>query len=300
MSEAGGGRRGGRPQGGPVSDRRVVSRRDFDQVMRRASELAASEPGGDEGEFTDAEVMRIGREAGLAERHVRRALTEVRTGAGRALRPRSGIHELIAPGEVRGSRVVGRKREAVRRDLDEFLAGGQLLQRVRRRDDLLQYRPAIDWASRVARAASSTSRQHYVAASRMVEARLDDLGDGSTQVDILVDPGITGDYRGRAVLGGGIVGLAVGYGTAAAIATLFSVTAAALGGLVAGSAAVFAMAVLAGRGFQRRLREIHLEVEGILDGLENPGGLEPPPPAWRRWVRRHFHGVAREMMSRDR
>lgn len=283
-----------------MSGKRAISRRDFDQVMRRASELAGEEPGGAEGEFTDVEVLRIGREAGLAERHVRRALTELRTEGGRALRRRSGIHELIAPGEVRGSRVVGRKRAAVRRELDEFLAGGQLLQRVRRRDDLLQYRPAIDWASRVARAASSTSRQHYVAASRLVEARLDDLGDGATQVDILVDPGITGDYRGRAVLGGGIVGLAVGYGTAAAIATLFSMTAAALGGLVAGSAAVFGIAVLAGRGFQRRLREIHLEVEGILDGLETPGGLEPPPPAWRRWVRRHFHGVAREMIGRDR
>ncbi|MDE2677857.1 MAG: hypothetical protein OXI76_08110 [Gemmatimonadota bacterium] len=283
-----------------MSGKRAISRSDFDQVMRRASELAGEEPGGAEGEFTDVEVLRIGREAGLAERHVRRALTELRTEGGRALRRRSGIHELIAPGEVRGSRVVGRKRAAVRRELDEFLAGGQLLQRVRRRDDLLQYRPAIDWASRVARAASSTSRQHYVAASRLVEARLDDLGDGATQVDILVDPGITGDYRGRAVLGGGIVGLAVGYGTAAAIATLFSMTAAALGGLVAGSAAVFGIAVLAGRGFRRRLREIHLEVEGILDGLETPGGLEPPPPAWRRWVRRHFHGVAREMIGRDR
>lgn len=283
-----------------MSGKRAISRRDFDQVMRRASELAGEEPGAAEGEFTDVEVLRIGREAGLAERHVQRALTELRTEGGRALRRRSGIHELIAPGEVRGSRVVGRKRAAVRRELDEFLAGGQLLQRVRRRDDLLQYRPAIDWASRVARAASSTSRQHYVAASRLVEARLDDLGDGATQVDILVDPGITGDYRGRAVLGGGIVGLAVGYGTAAAIATLFSMTAAALGGLVAGSAAVFGIAVLAGRGFQRRLREIHLEVEGILDGLETAGGLEPPPPAWRRWVRRHFHGVAREMMGRDR
>ncbi len=282
-----------------MSDRQAISRSDFDQVMRRASELAAAEPGGAEGEFSDAEVLRIGREAGLADHHVRRALAELRSGGGRALRRRSGIHDLIDPGEVRGSRVVGRPREALRRELDEFLAGGQLLQRMRRRDDLLQYRPAIDWASRVARAASSTSRQHYVATSRLVEVRLDELQGGDTQVEILVDPGISGDYRGRAVLGGGIVGLAVGYGAAAAIATAFSLTAAAVCGLVAGSVAAVGIAVLAGRGFQRRLSEIHLEVEGILDGLERPGGLEPPPPAWRRWVRRHFHGVAREMTGRD-
>ena len=268
--------------------------------MRRASELATAESGAPDGEFTDAEVVRIGREAGLPEHHVRRALTEVRTGAGIARRQRSGIRELIAPGEVRGIRRVERPRAALRRELDKFLAGGRLLQRVRRRDDLLQYRPAIDWASRLARAASSSSRQHYVSASRMVEVRLDEIDGETTQVDMLVDPAITGDYRGRALLGGGVVGLAAGYGAAAAITAVSSVTVAVAGGLAAGIAAALGIAVVAGRAFQRRLREIHLEVEGILDGLEQAGGLEPPPPAWRRWVRRHFHGVAREMMRRDR
>lgn len=283
-----------------MSEKRSISRRDFDQVMRRASELAAEEPGGSEGEFTDTELVRIGGEAGLAERHVRRALAELRTGSPRALRERSGVRELIAPGEVRGSRTVERRRARVRRELDDFMVGSQLLQRVRRRDDLLQYRPAIDWASRVARAASSTSRQHYVAAARLVEARLEATADGSTQVDILVDPGLAGSYRGRALIGGGMVGLLAGSLTAAGIVSVFSLAVAVVGGLIAGGAAAFAMAVLAGRGFQRRLREIHLEVQGILDGLESAGGLEPPPPAWRRWVRRHFHGVAREMMGKER
>lgn len=281
-----------------MSGKRSISRGDFDQVMRRASELAAEEPGASESEFTDTELVRIGGEAGLAERHVRRALAELRTGSPRALRQRSGIRELIAPGEVRGSRTVERPRMRVRRELDEFMVGSQLLQRVRRRDDMLQYRPAIDWASRVARAASSTSRQHYVAAARLVEARLEETADGSTQVDILVDPGIAANYRGR-VLIGGVLGLVVGIGTAGAIASVLSLAVAAVSGLVAGGAVAFGIAALVGRGFQRRLREIHLEVEGILDGLESAGGLEPPPPAWRRWVRRHFHGVAREMIGKD-
>ena len=288
-----------------MSDGPAISRRDFDQVMRRASELAASEPGGAEGDFSDAEVVRIGREAGLAERHVRRALTELRSGGGRELRRRSGIRELIAPGEVRATRPVNRPRARVRRELDEFMVGGRLLQRVRRREDLLQYRPAIDWASRVARTASSTSRQHYVSAARLVEVRLDKGEDGATQVDILVDPGIVGNYRSGAVVGGSLVGAAVGMGAGAATAAILPPSAISLAlvvvaGLVLGGAAAAWVAIAAGRGFQRRLRDIHLEVEGILDGLESAGGLEPPPPAWRRWVRRHFHGVAREMMGRDR
>ena len=39
------------------------------------------------------------------------------------------------------------------------------------------------------------------------------------------------------------------------------------------------------------------EVEGILDQLEMGESLEPPPPAWRQWVKRHFHGVARDLMT---
>ncbi len=282
-----------------MSGKGTLTRRDFDEVMRRASELAAAEPGGAGGEFTEAELVRIGREVGLADRHVRRALREFRSDGGGRVPGRRGVRALLDSGEVRAGRTVARPRERIRRELDEFMVGGQLLQRVRKRDDLLQYRPAIDWASRVARAASSTSRQHYVAASRLVEVRLEDLGAGSTQVDVVVDPGMAANYRTGAVLGGGTAGAAAGVGVGAGLAMLASLPVAALAGAAAGLTVAALVAGMVARGFQRRLGDVHLEVEGILDGLEDAGGLEPPPPAWRRWVRRHFHGVAREMMGRD-
>lgn len=275
-----------------MSGKATLSRRDFDEVMRRASELAAAEPGGPEDEFTEAELVRIGREVGLADRHVRSALAEFRSRRGR-------MRALLATGEIHAGRTVERPRARIRSELDDFMVGGQLLQRVRQRDDLLQYRPAIDWASRVARAASSTSRQHYVAASRMVEVRLDELGPDSTQVDIVVDPGMAGKYRTGAVLGGGMAGAAAGIGAAVGLALLATLPVAVAGGIAAGVAIAVVVASLVAQGFQRRLGEVHLEVEGILDGLESDGGLEPPPPAWRRWVRRHFHGVAREVMGED-
>ena len=275
-----------------MSGKATLSRRDFDEVMRRASELAAAEPGGSDEEFTEAELVRIGREVGLADRHVRSALAEFRSDRGR-------MRSLLASGEIRSGRTVERPRARIRGELDDFMVGGQLLQRVRQREDLLQYRPAVDWASRVARAASSTSRQHYVAASRMVEVRLDELGPDSTQVDIVVDPGMAGKYRTGAVLGGGMAGVAAGIGVGVGLALLATLPVAAAGGIAVGVAVAVAVAGLVAQGFQRRLGEVHLEVEGILDGLESEGGLDPPPPAWRRWVRRHFHGVAREMMGED-
>lgn len=282
-----------------MSSQGTLSRRDFDEVMRRASELAATEPGGSEGEFTEAELVRIGREVGLADRHVRTALAEFRSGRGRLARRRGGVRALLAAGEVRARRTVKRPRADIRGELDDFMVGGQLLQGVRRRDDLLQYRPAIDWASRVARAASSTSRKHYVAASRLVEVRLEELGRDSTQVEIVVDPGMVGNYRTGAILGGGMAGAAAGTGVGAGLALLAALPVATVAGIAAGVAVAVVVATLVAQGFQRRLGDVHLEVEGILDGLESDGGLEPPPPAWRRWVRRHFHGVAREMMGRD-
>ncbi len=280
--------------GGPLT------RRDFDEVMRRASELAAEESGDPHGGFSEAEIVRIGHEVGLPEHHVRRALSEFRSrGHGAEGGQGKGLRHLLAPGDVRAGRTIDRPRARIRSELDEFMVGGQLLQRVRRKDDLLQYRPAVDWASRVARSASSTSRQHYVASSRLVEIRLEEVDGESTLVEIQVDPGIVANYRGGAIVGGGIAGVAVGVAIGVGMAAVFPVAVAMSGGVIAGVVAALLVAAVVGRGLRRRMGEVQAEVEGVLDGLESENGLEPPPPAWRRWVRRHFHGVAREMMGTD-
>ena len=274
---------------------RPLTRRDFDDVIRRAAELAAGEAEGSEAALNDKEVVRIGQEVGLAEHHIRRALAEHRAAAGvRAKRPGSGLAGLAGGGTVLASRSIERPPNQLVRELDEFMVAGQLLQRVRRKNNLLQYRPAVDWASRVARAASATSSQHHVAAARMVEVRLEDMGQESTLVQIQVDPGIIANYR-AGVLGGGVVGVAAGAGAGLAMASLVPVLFAIGAGVLAGAASWLTIALASGRGFRRRIGEVHSELEGILDGLESGSGLEPPPPAWRRWVRRHFHGVAREM-----
>ena len=285
-----------------MSSGRPLTRRDFDRVVRRAAELAVEDPGGMEDAFSDAEVVRIGREAGLPERHVRRALAEHREGAGGAGAGwwSTGKRMLLLRDEVQASRTIERPRAAIRHELDEFMVGGQLLQRVRMGDDLLQYRPAVDWMSRVARGASFRSRQHYVASSRLVEIRLERVNAGSTSVGIRVDPGIAANYRNWWGLAGfvaaGVGGAAVALGMDPSLLA-FGVM------IVAGTTALLleslAVVLLAGPGFRRRLADVRSEVEGVLDGLERENGLEPPPPAWRRWVRRHFHGVAREMMGTE-
>lgn len=280
----------GRPGAG-----RGLTRREFDEVIRRASEMAAldSDPG--EGTLDESELMRIAHEVGLPEHHVRAALAELRTGA--VMTGRGGpLDRLFGPETVRATRVVRGTPRQLADQLDAFLVGGQLLQSVRRTERLLQYRPAVDWASQVARMASAASRRYYVAAARSVEVRLEEMEPGRTLVDFEVDPGTRNDAVGGAVAGT-FAGAATGVGVSIAILAAAPIGLAVAGGTVVAAAISGGSISWAGSIQRRKLRDVLTEVEGILDKLEAGESLEPPPPAWRQWVKRHFHGVARDLFT---
>lgn len=269
---------------------RSLTRREFDAVIRRAAELASSDPEGAEGALTEEELFRIANEVGLSEQHVRRALADVRSGVEQA----GVLDRIFGPSHVRAGRVVPRTSDEVAQTVDDFLAGTQLLQRVRRTPTMLQYRPAVDWASQLARAASFSSRKHYIASARSVEVQLQELEGGRTGVEVLVDPGTRGDDAAGALFGGGVAGLVggglVGWGIATVAPLALGIVA---GGLV-GSGLWGGIAYATGLGHKRKVAEVRTEVEGVLDALESGSSLEPPPPSWRRWVKRYFHGMAKE------
>jgi hypothetical protein len=270
-----------------------LSRRDFDAVIRRAAELSSSDPEGADGALTEAELFRIAREVGLADTHVRRALSEVRAGhAG------GGIFDRIfGPSLVTASRVVpGPARELASR-LDDFFVATQLLQPVRRGPGILQYRPALDWASQLARAASFTSRKYYVASAKSVEIHLNEVEEGRTLVEMVIDPGTRGDNIAGAGIGGGAAGVGIGIGAAASLVAVTPVGLAAGVGILVGAGITSVITYAVGTSHKKKLGEVQAEVEGILDRLELGESLEPPPASWRRWVKRQFHGVARDLMS---
>ena len=60
------------------SKSRGLTRAQFDEVIRRASELAARGKETDGSDLTESEVFRIAREVGLSDAHVTTALTELR------------------------------------------------------------------------------------------------------------------------------------------------------------------------------------------------------------------------------
>lgn len=274
---------------------RDLTRREFDAVIRRAAELASSDPEGSEGALTEAELFRIAGEVGLSEGHVRRALGELRTGETGG----GPLDRIFGPSSIRASRIVGGTPEALAAEIDEFLVASRLLQPVRRGLGILQYRPALDWASQLARAASFSSRKHYVASAKSVEVRLERVDDERTLIEFVVDPGTRGDDVVGAVLGGGLGGGAVGTLVGMGVATAAPVFVAIGAGVVLGGGVCTAIGYAVGRGHKKKLVDVRTEVEGVLDALELGDSLEPPPASWRRWVKRHFHGVARDLMGND-
>jgi hypothetical protein len=70
-------------------------------------------------------------------------------------------------------------------------------------------------------------------------------------------------------------------------------------GVVAGAALWAVIGYSVGRRHKKKLDEVRVEVEGVLDTLESGASLEPPPASWRRWVKRHFHGVARDLRGSE-
>lgn len=280
-----------------MSDRtgRELTRREFDAVIRRAAELSSSDPDGSEGALNEGELLRIAGEVGLSEGHVRRALAEVRSGEVGG----GPLTRFFGPATIRVSRVVEGSPESIADEIDEFLVANQLLQRVRRGTTVLQYRPAVDWASKLARAASFSSQKYYIASAKSVEVRLERVDEDRTLVEFLVDPGTRGDDVAGAVIGGGFAGGTCGVMTGAVMVPVAPVAAAVAGGVVVGTGLWLVIGWFTGQHHKKKIDEVRTEVEGVLDVLERGDSLEPPPPSWRRWVKRNFHGVARDLVRDD-
>ena len=288
--------------GGPSRPSKALSRQEFDEVMRRATELAASESEGDAQEVSEEEVFRIAREVGLDESHVRSALGEVRSsavGLNEADPDATFFDRVYGPSIVRTSRVINGIPPKLADTLDDYMVAGRLLQRVRRGPVVLQYRPSVDWMSQIARAASGTARKYYLAASKSVEIHLHQVDGSRTHVEFIVDPGIQGDYAGGGIAASAFGSVGVGGLAVAASMTVVPVFAAvAVGGLVA-SGLVVGITRITRNLYRKKWSEVLAEVEGVLDQLEMGTPLQPPPSSWRKWVERQFHGARRLLETGD-
>ena len=266
----------------PDEPGKSLTRKEFEAVMKRASELSTSDADGGEGELDEAELFRIGREVGFADAHVRRALLEVRS----AQTSGGLIDSWMGPSRVHASRVVPGSAEELREVLDEFMVAGHLLQPVRQGTGLLLYRPAVDWISHFARAGASLSERVHWASAKEVEIRLNEVEDGSTFVELVVDPGIRGEYLSGAIVGGMAAGGVTGFALLLLLGGILMPPLPLVAAVAVGGAVTAGVAGLTGRASKKKHEEVIQELEGVLDSLERGDDLAPPPASWRRWVKR--------------
>lgn len=269
---------------------RGVSRKDFEEVIRRAAELAQAD-GATSPDISEAELFKIAAEVGLGEEHVRRALVEVK----QSPPVPSGVRALWSDPWLTASRVVPGSRDVVAKRIDDFLVSSRLLQQVRQGTDHMVYWPAEDWASQIARAASSTGKKYYIASAKRVEIGLQQVKDDSTWVELRVDPGIRNDLLAGAFIGGGTGGVGAGVGLALLMTPAAPLVAGIAAGVAVGGALFGGITWAVARTYRGQVERVKLEMEGVLDQLERGEIPEPPPSSWRKWVSRHFRGIAREI-----
>lgn len=276
-----------------MTEQRRLSRGEFEEVMRRAVELAEKDAVAEERDLTEAEVVRIAGEVGLPENHVRQALVEVR---GRPA-PRGTLQSIFGNASARASRIVPGARDSIGGVLDDFMTVEQLLQPIRRSQELLLYRPASDFMSSLTRGLRTGSRPSW-ASARRVEIRLEEAGADATWVEIEVEPGSWGSNVAGGLIGGlgGGVGVGVGVGAVAVAVAPLAIAAAA--GAVLGASVAGGIAWGAGHSHRRRMEELQLELEGVLDQLESGRGMEAPAPSWRRWMGRQARSLRGDVTGR--
>jgi hypothetical protein len=273
---------------------RGLTRREFDAVIRRAAELASSDVESSERELSEGELFRIAGEVGLSEGHVRTALAEVRSGVERG----GMLDRVFGPSHVRASRVVPGTPETLGQTIDEYFGSTQLLQRVRRTPTFLQYRPAADWTSQMARAGFG-GKTSLVAAATSVEVQLEPIEGDRTFLAFLVEPGSRAQEVGGTAFGGTLAGVVGGAGAGVGLAFVTPIGLAVGAGVLVAGGLWSAIVLGTGSARRRKLGDVQTELEGLLDALASGTPLEPPPPAWRKWVKRHLGGVARDILGAE-
>ncbi|MEJ2313148.1 MAG: hypothetical protein P8Y11_12180 [Gemmatimonadales bacterium] len=254
----------------------------LERVIRRAAELQSRAGEAPEFELDEAEVVRIGEEVGLAPRHVRQALADLRA---ESLLPdlpeeTSLAARLWGPGLVRESRVVMGDAADVEIKLDRYLRDRETLHPIRQRPGHSLWEKSGGLLSSLQRGLDLSGHGHELAKARNVEMFVEQLEPGHSLVTIVVDlrnqrtehatgwffalfPAVTAISAGiGVVLTGNLALVAAGAGVGA-------------------TAGMVGSATLTSRSFHKRRARVALLVQGILDRLEAGRSLDSEEPSWR-------------------
>lgn len=245
-----------------------IDRALLERVLARAGELQA-DSGEPVDEFTEEQLLELGREVGLSPQHLRQALAEERTRPSGPDEEHGIAARLIGPGLVRASRTIGGKAADVLATIDTWMQRQELLRVKRHLGDRMVWEPRRDLFGTLRRVLDVGGRDYALMRAHEVAATVLSVDDNRVLVSLEAD---LRDYRRRLARRVGEVGV-VG---AAATGSLFVI-----GAMAAVSIApVVVLPALGAFGVRRAQRRnvsrAQLALEQLLDRLERGEFGRPP------------------------
>lgn len=247
-----------------------LDRTAIERVLARAAQLQSADAGDLPAErMTEAQLIELGKEVGLAAEHLRQALAEERTRIAAFEEEESGaLDRFVGPGRTGTARSIRIASGTALALLDAWMQREECLTVMRRFDDRIVWEPRRDLMTQLRRGLDLGGRGFLLSRALTVAATVVRVDDSRTMVRL--DADFTGYRRQVAGTGGLLATVGAGAaGTAAAIGVMIPV--AVIPAIVLGAGAVYQA--------RRRQRAIvargQLVLEQILDRLER-GELPRP------------------------
>jgi hypothetical protein len=244
----------------PKPPARRLDRASLERVLARASELQAGS-GDTPDEFTEEQLLELGKEVGLSPQHLRQALAEERT---RSIVPddEHGLAaSLFGPSRVRADRTVSGNTPDVLGAIDVWMQRTELLIVKRHHADRIVWEPRHDFLVGIKRALKVGGRDYALSQAFEASATVVQVDDSRVHV------GLDADFRSsRRRSAGQVYGTtAVGAAATGALMVMGVMTAVAVAPVV-----LLPMAGIAGaRALQSHVvMRAQLALEQLLDRLE--------------------------------
>ncbi len=266
----------------PPSAATAITQEQLERVIRRASDLQFRSSTSIGGALQPHDVLQIGAEVGIDERHLRQALAEVQAASLIPSAPEDNglARKIVGSAIVTASRVVPGDQAHVEHNLEGYLKDQELLKQIRSRPGRSLWEPAAGLVSQMRRAMDVGGHGYMLAKAGNFQVAVEPLESGWSLVTLTADiANIRRERLGGWFAGMGTAGVMGGVGLGLLSAgTILPV----LGGLVVFSG-FMGIATAGARANMRKQRQrMELALQGLLDRLERGESLHDEAEPWHR------------------
>ncbi|SRR6266542_2390620 len=246
-----------------------LDRQAVERVLARAAELQGASPGSDSTDLiTEAQILEIGKEVGLAPETVNQALAEERTRV-HVPEERGLLAQFAGAGFASATRTVTGNQQAVLAELDQWMQRQECLSVQRRFPDRITWEPQRGLLGAIRRTVNVSGRSYHLTRAAQVSATV--LAVDDRRVVVRLDADLSASRKTRVEIGG----LLGGAGLLGAAGLSFALTVAHVAFILAVPVGAVPLLLGLGTGYYMVgthrwiLSSAQLALEQILDRLEH-------------------------------